>query len=250
MNTFTENIAEDQQNSSQDNNVVPKKKMKRRKDYSNTKVKTRNLLTNFSYRRFKQSDFNKDSFIIDILSFLVQNINPISLERKLDLEKEQGMIKFLWDECIPHDFVRYIYQQVNYNVIRKPNVTYQKANEIVKQFTFENPNPINTLKYKIEERFSLIHYIYSILFSKIYNRTNNFGIQNKKNFDFYFQTWKNRKTGGAIGPKILKQLSSTQANQISAEVLSTAKDPKNYENMELQKRNKCQSKLKWMKTSW
>ena len=176
MNTFTENIAEDQQNSSQDDNVVPKKKMKRRKDYSNTKVKTRNLLTNFSYRRFKQSDFNKDSFIIDILSFLVQNINPISLERKLDLEKEQGMIKFLWDECIPHDFVRYIYQQVNYNVIRKPNVTYQKANEIVKQFTFENPNPINTLKYKIEERFSLIHYIYSILFSKIYNRTNNFGI--------------------------------------------------------------------------
>ena len=39
------------------------KKMKRRKDYTNTKVKTRNLLTNFSYRRFKQSDFNKD-FII------------------------------------------------------------------------------------------------------------------------------------------------------------------------------------------
>ena len=83
------------------------------------------------------------------------------------------------------------------------------------------------LKYKIEERFSLIHYIY--------NRTNNFGIQNKNNFDFYFQTWKNRKNGGAISPKILKQLSSTQANQISSEVLSTAKDPKNYENRKVQK---------------
>ena len=106
LNTFTENIAEDQQdqNSSQDDNVVPKKKMKRRKDYSNTKVKTRNLLTNVSYRRFKQSDFDKDSFIIDILSFLVQNSNLINLERKLDLVKERDMIKFLWDECIPHVF--------------------------------------------------------------------------------------------------------------------------------------------------
>ena len=52
--------------------------MKRRKDYSNTKVKTRYLLTNISYRRFKQSDFNKD---------LLQNFNPINLERKLELKK-------------------------------------------------------------------------------------------------------------------------------------------------------------------
>ena len=78
--------------------------MKRRKDYSTTKVKTRDLLTNVLYRRFKQSDFDKDSFIIDILSFLVQNFNLINLERKLDLVKERDMIKFLWDECIPHVF--------------------------------------------------------------------------------------------------------------------------------------------------
>ena len=191
------------------------------------------MLTNVPYRRFKQSDFNKDSFNIDILSFLVQNFNPINLERKLDLEKERDMIKFLWDECIPHDFVRYMYQQVNYNIISKPNGTYQKVNEIVKQFIFEDPNRINTLKYKIEERFSLIHYVYLMLFSKIYNRTNNFGIQNKNSFGFDFQTWKNRKTGGAI-EKILKKLSSTQANQISTEILSTAKDPKHYENREVQ----------------
>ena len=71
-------------------------KKKRRKDYSNTKVKTRNLLANVSYRRFKQSDLKKSSFIIDILSFLVQNFNPINLERKLDSETEEEMVKFLW----------------------------------------------------------------------------------------------------------------------------------------------------------
>ena len=63
-----------------------------------------------------------------------------------------------------------------------------------------------------------------MLFSKIYNRTNNFGIQNKNNFAFYFQTWKNRKTVGAIAPKILKQLPLPQANQITTEVLSRATD--------------------------
>ena len=52
---------------------------KKRKNYSNKKVKTRNLLTNVSYRRFKQSDFKKDSFVIDILSFLLQNFIPISM---------------------------------------------------------------------------------------------------------------------------------------------------------------------------
>ena len=54
LSTFTENIVEDQQDQtfSQDNKVVPKKKkMKRRKDCSNTKVKTKNLLTNVSHRK-------------------------------------------------------------------------------------------------------------------------------------------------------------------------------------------------------
>ena len=149
LSTFPENIVDDQQdeNFSQDDNVVPKKKkMKRRKDYSNTKVKTRNLLTNVSDSRFKQSDFNKTSFIVDILSFLVQNFNPINLERKLDVEKERDMVKYLWHDCISHDFIPYMYKQENYGVISKPNLTYQKANEIVKNFLLEESNRINILK--------------------------------------------------------------------------------------------------------
>ena len=87
-------------------------------------------------------------------------------------------------------------------------------------------NRINQLKYKIEEKFSLIHYVYSTLFTKIYNRANNFGIQKKNNFDFYFSTWKNRKTTGPFEQKILKQL---------PEVLSTAKNPANYYDRDIEK---------------
>ena len=152
------------------------------------------------------------------------------MERKLDVDKEHDMIKYLLEDCIPHDFVRHMYKQENYAAISKPNLTSQKTNNIFKNYLLEESNRINILKYKYGEKFPLIHCIYLLLFSKIYNRTNNFGIQNKNNFDFYFQTWKNRKTAGAIAPKILKQLPLPQANQVTTEVLSTVKDPSNYQD--------------------
>ena len=128
-----------------------------------------------------------------------------------------------------------MYKQDNYTEISKPNLTYQKENNIVKNYIFEESNRINLFKFKIEEKFPLVHYIYLMLFSKIYNRMNNFGIQNKNNFDFHFQLLKSRKTAEAITPKILKQLPQPQANQITTEVLSTAKDPSNYHGREVLK---------------
>ena len=126
LSTFGENEENQQDlNFSQDDNFVPKKNiLKRRSDYSNTRVKTRNLLTNVPYRRFKQSDFNNKSFIIDILSFLVQNFNPVNLDIKFDIDKEQDIVKFLWDECIPHDFFSFLYREKQYNEISQTNLTY------------------------------------------------------------------------------------------------------------------------------
>ena len=91
LSTFTESVVENQQNQ---NSVVPKKMMRERKDYSNTKVKTRNLLTNVSYRRFKQTDFNKKKLIVDIVSFLTQDFNPVNLDRKLDQKKNAIWLNF------------------------------------------------------------------------------------------------------------------------------------------------------------
>ena len=76
----------------------------------------------------------------------------------------------------------------------------------------------------------MIHYIYSSLFSKIYNRTSQFGIQNKTTFDFYFETWKSRKQNGSAAARIVNQLSPNQLKQITTEVLSQPKDPKDYQN--------------------
>ena len=161
------------------------KKTKRRKD----------LKQGIYWKTFVTEDLNNQNFkktvlLFDILSFLLQNFSPINLERKLDSEKEWEMVTFLWDEFVTHDFVRYMYKIENYIDISKPNLTYQKANNIAKKFTSEPPNRINLLIYKIEEKFKLIHYIYSSLFSKIYNRTSQFGIQNKNTFIFIFKLGK------------------------------------------------------------
>ena len=220
LSTFTENIDDQQSQSfSHDSNIVPKKEIKRRNDYSNTKVKTRNLLT-VLYRRFNQSDFNKKSFIVDILSFLVQHFNPVNLDIKLDTDNERETIIFLWDKCIPNDFVQLIYKQNNYNQISQPSLTYHKPNTIVKEYLLQDQHRINHLKYKIEEKFDLIYYIYLLLFSKICNRLNTFGITKKNSFEFHFQKWKSKKN-----QKFLKQMSYK----------ALAKDPSNYEEREVEK---------------
>ena len=199
MNTFIENVEDQQsQTSSQDNNAVPKKETKRKFYHSSTKVKARNLLTNVSYRRLKQPDFYKDCFVIDILSFMVQNFNPVNLDIKLDIEKERDMVKLMWDVCVPNEFVSFMLKWNHYNLISQPNLTYQKANNIVKAYLAENKERISTIKYKLEEKFELIHYTYSFLYVKIYNRINPFGIQRKTDFDFQFQMWRKEKSQKVI----------------------------------------------------
>ena len=154
--------------------------------YSNTKVKTRNSLTNDSYRRYKQKDFDNVSFIIDILSFIAQNFNPIGLERKLEIGNEREYVEMLWDVCLPHALTRFIYLKDNFTILSSPNLTYKKADEIVKKIMEQDMENLKTLQLKIQENFKIIHYIYLLLYPNIYNRVNNFRIQNKTQFEFVF----------------------------------------------------------------
>ena len=103
-------------------------------------------------------------------------------------------------------------KQNSYNVISQPNLTYQKANAIVKSYIFEDGNRIHQLKYKLAEKFNLIHYIYSFLYAEIYNKTNSFGIERKSDFDFQIQMWGKEKQQKFI-----------------------AKEPNNYANRKVEK---------------
>ena len=197
QNIFSEEIESQQDlNFSMDDNVVDLKKTslskKRNTEYSTTKVKARNLLTNVSYRRFKENDFLNLNFIVDLLTFLIQNFNPINIGRKVDTEDEQLMIHFIWEKCVPYELAAEIYKQPNYQIIADPKLTYNRANQIVKNWV-NNFEKKNELVQIIKENFRYIHYIYSRLYPKIYSRINQFGIKNKSEFDLAFSYFKVQK---------------------------------------------------------
>ena len=142
---------------------------------------------------------------------------------KLDTDKERETVKFLWDECIPIEFVQFIYKHKYFTQISQPSLTYQKANTIVKEYLMEDRNRITKLKFKIEETFKLIHYIYSLLFRKNYNRTNTFGIQKKNNFEFNFNLWKTKKKKKYTNRCRIKQLRKTHLTMKNGKLKKTNK---------------------------
>ena len=154
------------------------------------------------------------------------------------------MLKFVWDECIPNVFIRFMNSKENYDVISDPKRTYQKANKIVEKFIMEDPNYINLLKYKIEAKFRFIHYVFSLLYRKIYNRTVDFGVQKKTDFGFSFQNWRLQKNNGPIGHKIIEELRAPTKHSLATDVLSKGKSPKDYKDREVNENEQVPMNIK------
>ena len=76
----------------------------------------------------------------------MQNFNPTELERKLELENEIQYIKMMWDICLPHVFIHFIYLKDNNTILSSSNLTYQKANNIVKRFIEQDIKNIDVLR--------------------------------------------------------------------------------------------------------
>ena len=129
--------------SSQDDNDI---KQKTTTKYSNTKVKTGNLLANVSYRRYKSEDVEKTNFGINVFSFLTQNVNPTGLDRKLETPLERDYVKMIWDSRVPHKLTKFIYQKENFIELSQLHTAYQKANNIVLKFVEEDAQNIDLLK--------------------------------------------------------------------------------------------------------
>ena len=53
------------------------------------KLKASNFLTNIAYRRYQDSDFQKDNFVVDAFSFLIHNLNPTMLDQKFESDIER-----------------------------------------------------------------------------------------------------------------------------------------------------------------
>ena len=124
---------------------------------------------------------------------MTQSLNPTGLSRKLETSLERDYVKMVWDNCVLHKSTKLIYLKDNFIELSQPHVTYKKANKTVVKFVEEDVQNIDLLKSGLRNHLRTIQYVYSVLFPKIFNRTNRFGINNKSHFDFIFNNWKDHK---------------------------------------------------------
>ena len=153
-------------------------------------------------------------------------MNPIGLDRKLDSDFERNQLKMIWDVCVPRSFTKYIFKEDNFTELSKQSLTYQKANNIVLSYIDKDKQKnIDLLKLAIKNNLLTIQFSYSMLYPKIYARTNAFGIQNKAKFDFVYSEWKKNKNAlPFIQTPIVNELPFTQAP------IKQAKNADNYKN--------------------
>ena len=108
--------------------IVPRKGMKKScnrnsKNYSPTKVKAQNFLTNISYN----VGFNNASFIIDCYTYILLNLNPFFLERKFDDKIDRDYVLTLWNYLISCKFYIYICRNDDFIELNNLSLKYQNA---------------------------------------------------------------------------------------------------------------------------
>ena len=109
------------------------------------------MLTNLSYTRWNNNDFNKTTFTIDILTYFLQFLNLSGLDRKLETEDERNQVKFIWEECLPNEFLQYVLQEEKYQVLGLLSLNYQKCSDIIQNFILQDLNHLPALIKAVKE---------------------------------------------------------------------------------------------------
>ena len=178
---------------------VNQKKIRKNNNYSPTKVKARNFLTNVSYNRIKNSDFENKSFVIDCYSFILLYLNPFYLERKFE-NIDRDYVNAMWYLHIPNDFYNFISLPEHFETLNKLKLKFQDANEIVKSFT-DNDAQFQLLKDLLIKNAHFYKFVFGNLFPKCFARIDDYGIKNKT-FDNQYKNYVTQKKF-LIGSKIM-----------------------------------------------
>ena len=173
----------------------PKKEIKRVRstnNYSMTKVKARNFLTNVSYNRVKETDFQNRSFVIDCYSFIILYLNPFYLERKFENSVDRDYVNAMWNLMMPAALYNCIYQEENFKTLNKLKLKFQYTSEIIKTFLDDN-SQLEILKDYLMKYAKSYQFLYGNLFPKYFARVDDCGIESKTNFDNFYKSYLSQK---------------------------------------------------------
>ena len=170
---------------------IPEKEIKRvgsANNYSVTKVKARNFLTNVSYNRVKETDFQNRSFVIDCYSFIILYLNPFYLERKFENSIDKDYVNAMWNLMMPPALYNLIYQEENFKTLNKLKLKFQDTNKIIKTFLNDN-SQLEILKDYLIKYAKSYQFLYGNLFPKYFVRIDDYGTESKTNFDHFYKSY-------------------------------------------------------------
>ena len=170
----------------QDNNPLGKK-------CTTTQIKFRNFLSNIAYVGINKEDFYNENFIFDVYLLVKKNLNPFSLDRKLEDKNKHEMIYMLWEECMPQKFYKHICKKKRFLYLNGKNVLQPKVLEIINDFLNENEENYNDLRNNLSSYDNIFQYVYSNVLPEIYGSTERRGFDLKSNFHSFFKTYKDKK---------------------------------------------------------
>ena len=75
--------------------------------YTATRIKSRNILSTISYVGKNREDFYNEIFILDVYLLVTKNLNPFSVDRKLNDGNKHRMIYMLWKQYMLQRFYRF-----------------------------------------------------------------------------------------------------------------------------------------------
>ena len=172
----------------------PKKKNRRNRksNYSSTQAKAQNFLTNVSYNRVKDEDFDNRLFVFDCYSFLLLYLNPFYLDRKLDAQTDKDYIEMLWCSLISNNFYMFICKPNNYTMLNKLKLRFQDTIEIVKSFK-DDADAYRQIRDAIKRRSTTFQYLYTNLFPGYFSRIDDYGIQRRLTFENHYKFYQSQK---------------------------------------------------------
>ena len=178
--------------------------------------------------------------MVDIFPFLIENLNPTMLDQNFHSDIERNYTKMLWEHCIPRQLCKFVYLKYNFTQLCQPQITFQKANDAVKDFIQQEDVNIELLRKYLEQYAVIYQFLYANLFSKVYVRNTQFGKQNKAIFEYTYREWYAAKTNkrsisnSSGGSSKEDQVDGSKSSSSSSETSPTpGKNPEIYEQRQV-----------------
>ena len=210
------------------------------KNYSNTKVKARNFLTNVSYNRISTVDYKNTNFVIDCFTFLILYLNPFYLERKFEAISEREFINTLWAYLMPCALYNHIIKNENMKTLNKIKVKYQHAKDIMITFTQNDQSNLNVLSEFLEKNAIVYQFLFGNLFPKCFCRVNDYGIRAKTLFSTYYHNFNVQKNIINWQNNNLKEEEEEELKLIDTPIITNNSNDDNKENIDLEKQKQQQ----------